>query len=215
MPLLPGGSFWSGPSSLPTPFRHACIRLDKKTNFSFLWQTKITCSTVGSNSPQKTLWIPCFSSTLREKYTRKFDVRSAVHSWVKRQKPAKNETQKVREIDGSYLSILAVIWQVLNMKTTQRPEMEVMSMPTLVRKNSWNHFEGTYFWRVFSHLELLCLALYQASCSVSQFQVSTWSADWLARLSISYTSWETREKLVRNSLEVETEAWKSFSQGYQ
>ena len=77
---------------------------DSNSNlFSFLWQTKITCSTVGSNSPQKTLCIPCFSSTLREKYTRKFDVRSAVHSWAKRQKPAKSETQKVREIDGSYL----------------------------------------------------------------------------------------------------------------
>ena len=32
------------------------------------------------------------------------------------------------------------------------------SMPTFARKNSWNHFEGTYFWRVFCHLEPLCSA---------------------------------------------------------
>ena len=123
---------------------------DSNSNlFSFLWQTKITCSTVGSNSPQKTLCIPCFSSTLREKYTRKFDVRSAVHSWAKRQKPAKSETQKVREIDGSYLYQERFdkfwIW-----RPRKRPEMEVMSMPTLAR-NSWNHFIFGGFLAILSH----------------------------------------------------------------
>ena len=50
--------------------------------------------------------------------------------------------------------------------------MEVMNKPTLVRKNSWNHFEGTYSWRVFSHLEH-CEAmrrLLRAKCQNSEYR---------------------------------------------
>ena len=58
------------------------------------------------------------------------------------------------------------------MKITQRPEMEVMSMPTLAQKNSWNHFEGTYFWRVFSHFKPLCSANWTSlNMNASDFHV--------------------------------------------
>ena len=132
------------------------------------------------------VWEICFDSQLKVFLSQFESARVLLLAQLSQTSKTRQKWDSKSSWNWRVILVPATIWQVLNMKTTQRPEMEVMSMPTLVRKNSWNHFEGTYFWRVFSHLELLCLALYQA-CSVSQFQVSTWSADWLARLSLSYT----------------------------
>ena len=50
---------------------------------------------------------------------------AAAHSWAKLEKPAKNEIQKIREIDGSYLCLLR-FEKILNLKCMQWPETDVM-----------------------------------------------------------------------------------------
>ena len=81
-------------------------------------------------------------------------VHSTVHSWTKRQKTAKNEIKKVREIDGSYLCLQRLdklyIWSAGNDQKWQLFEFAETLMEKLVKP-----LGGTYFRRV-SLLELLC-----------------------------------------------------------
>ena len=45
-------------------------------------------------------------------------------------------------------------------------------------KNSWNHLEGTYFWRVFSHLEPLWVVVVDFSYSRVQNRTDPLEAKW-------------------------------------
>jgi hypothetical protein len=74
-------------------------------------------------------------------------VHSTVHSWTKRQKTAKNEIQKIREIDGSYLCLQRLdklyIWSAGNDQKWQLFEFAETLMEKLVKP-----LGGTYFRRV-------------------------------------------------------------------
>ena len=58
---------------------------------------------------------------------------AAVHSCAKRQKPAKNEIQKIREIDGSYLFLQR---QIFGMKHAMNGNGSYLNMLDFGWKNS-------------------------------------------------------------------------------
>ena len=67
--------------------------------------------------------------------------------YVQRAKiPPKIRFKKFGKITD-YIFMLATVWQILNMKPMHWPETEI------ILRNSWNHFEWTYFLADLSHLK--------------------------------------------------------------
>ena len=58
-----------------------------------------------------------------------------MHSWTNWEKPAKNEIEKIREIDWSYLSLPQFDkFSIYTMKHKQWPEMEIESTEICLKK---------------------------------------------------------------------------------